>query len=121
MGLLPFYFDHLQPTLKGHMKQKHTQPTKRTKRRKLNRRHSKLVLKLRSWGNFIDEAFELESLLAKKPARLHVEFVGSGEIPADSALLMRSILLKRSHRTRVVTNARSSLQGATALVWLLGD
>jgi hypothetical protein len=63
----------------------------------------------------------LESLLARKPARLHVEFVGSGEIPADSALLMRSILLKRSPRTRVVTNARSSLQGATVLVWLLGD
>ncbi len=98
--------------MKGHMKSKRTNTTKR---------HSKLLLKLRSWGNYIDEAYQLESLLAKKPARLQIEFVGSGEIPADSALLMRSMILKRSSKTRIVTNARSSLQGATALIWLLGD
>lgn len=93
----------------------------KSKRTKGAKRHSKLLLKLKSWGNYIDEAYKLESLLAKKPARLQIEFVGSGEIPADSALLMRSMLLKRSPRTRIVTNARSSLQGATALIWLLGD
>jgi len=93
----------------------------KTKRTKTTKRHSKLLLKLRSWGNYIDEAYQLESLLTKKPARLLIEFVGSGEIPADSALLMRSILLKRSPQTRIVTNARSSLQGATSLIWLLGD
>ena len=98
--------------MKGRMK---------TKRTKTTKRHSKLLLKLRSWGNYIDEAYQLESLLAKKPARLQIEFVGSGEIPADSALLMRSMLLKRSPKTRITTNARSSLQGATALLWLLGD
>src|SRR5258707_6116847 len=98
--------------MKGLMKSKHSKGAKR---------HSKLLLKLRSWGNYIDEAYQLESLLAKKPARLQIEFVGSGEIPADSALLMRSMLLKRSPRTRIVTNARSSLQGATLLIWLLGD
>ena len=98
--------------MKGRMK------SKRTKRA---RRHSKLLLKLRSWGNYIDEAYQLESMLARKPARLQIEFVGSGEIPPDSALLMRSMLLKRSPQTRIVTNARSSLQGATLLVWLLGD
>src|SRR5437764_10206675 len=101
--------------MKGYMK------AKQTKRRKQTKRHSKLLLKLRSWGSYIDEAYQLESLLAKKPARLQIEFVGSGEIPADSALLMRSIILKRSPQTRIVTNARSSLQGATALIWLLGD
>src|SRR5712671_4688890 len=101
--------------MKGRMK------SKRTKRSKGAKRHSKLLLKLRSWGNYIDEAYQLESLLAKKPARLQIEFVGSGEIPADSALLMRSMLLKRSPQTRVVTHARSSLQGATLLIWLLGD
>jgi hypothetical protein len=98
--------------MKGHMK---------TKRTKMTKRHSRLLLKLRSWGGYIDEAYQLESLLAKRPARLQIEFVGSGEIPADSALLMRSIILKRSPQTRIVTNARSSLQGATSLVWLLGD
>jgi len=98
--------------MKGNMK---------TKRTKATRRNSKLLLKLRTWGRYIDEAYQLESLLAKKPARLQIEFVGSGEIPPDSALLMRSMLLKRAPRTRLVTNARSSLQGATLLVWLLGD
>src|SRR5262245_54300378 len=94
------------------MKTKHTRTTKR---------HSKLLLKLRPWGSCIDEAYQLESMLAKKPARLQIEFVGSGEIPADSALLMRSMILKRSPQTYLVTNARSSLQGTTALIWLLGD
>src|SRR5262245_66051434 len=93
----------------------------KTLRTKTTKRHSKLLLKLRSWGGYIDEAYELESLLAKKPARLQIEFVGSGEIPADSALLMRSMILKRSPRTRIVTNARSGLRGATLLIWLLGD
>jgi hypothetical protein len=98
--------------MKGHMK---------TKRNKSAKRHSKLILKLSSWGNYIDEVYQLESMLNKKPARLQIEFVGSGEIPPDSALLMRSMLLKRSPHTRIVTNARSSLQGATLLIWLLGD
>ena len=98
--------------MKGHMKSKRTKSTKR---------YSKLLIKLRSWGNYIDEAYQLESMLAKRPARLQIEFVGSGEIPPDSALLMRSMLLKRSPQTRIVTNARSSLQGATSLIWLLAD
>ena len=101
--------------MKGRMK------SKRTKRARSVKRPSKLVLKLRSWGNYIDEAFQLETILARKPARLQIEFVGPGEIPADSALLMRSMILKRSEQTRIVTNARSSLQGATVLIWLLGD
>ena len=98
--------------MKGHMKTKRTKKTKR---------HCKLLLKLRSWGSYIEEAYQLESLLAKKPACLQIEFVGSGEIPADSALLMRSMILKRSPKTHIITNARSSLQGATALIWLLGE
>jgi hypothetical protein len=98
--------------MKGHMK---------TKRTKSTRRHSKLLLKLSSWGNYIDEAYQLESMLAKEPARLQIDFVGSGEIPADSALLMRSMILKRSPQTHIVTHARSSLQGASLLIWLLGD
>ncbi len=93
----------------------------KAKRTKSTRRQSRLLLKLRSWGGYIDEAYQLEKLLARKPSRLLIEFVGSGEIPPDSALLMRSMILKRSPRTRIITNARSSLQGATALIWLLGD
>jgi len=50
-----------------------------------------------------------------------LELIGEAEIPADTALLYRSILLARSPETRLITNARSSLQGGSALVWLLGD
>ena len=89
-------------------------------KRMKTRRHSKLMIKLR-WGSYIDEAYQLESMLARRPAQLQIELVGPGEIPADTALLMRSMILKRSPRTRIVTNARSSLLGATALIWLLGD
>jgi len=112
-GFRPQIFHlNLNSAVKGVMKTKRTRTTKR---------HSKLMFKLRSWGNYIEETYRLESLLAKKPARLEIEFVGSGEIPADSVLLMRSMILKRSPRTRIVTNTRSSLQGATSLLWLLGD
>ena len=79
--------------MKGHMKAKR-------KCTKTAKRHSKLLLKLRSWGSYIEEAYLLEKLLARKPSSLQIEFVGSGEIPADSALLMRSMILKRSPRTR---------------------
>src|SRR5262249_34491488 len=103
--------------MKGLMKSKRTKHN----RRHSKQRQSKLLLKLRSWGDYIDEAYELESLLAKKPAQLKIEFVGCGEIPADSVLLMRSMILKRSPKIRITTNARSSLQGATVLIWLLGD
>lgn len=90
--------------MKGHMKAKQTKRT---------RHHSKLLLKLKSWGNYIGEAYQLESLLAKKHLRLQIEFVGSGEVPGNAALVMRSMILKRSPQTRIVTNARSSLQPAT--------
>jgi hypothetical protein len=85
------------------------------------RRHPRLLLKLCSWENYLDEAYQLETMLAKKPARLEIEFVGRGGIPPDSALLMRSMLLQRSPQTHLITNARSSLQGGAVLVWLLGD
>lgn len=79
------------------------------------------MLKLRYWGNYINEAYQLQTMLGKKPKQIQIEFVGSGEIPADSALLMRSMILKRSERTRIITTARSGLLHATVLVWLLGD
>jgi hypothetical protein len=86
-----------------------------------NKRRSKLILELISYGSYVDETRQLETILARKPARLQIEFVGSGEMPSDMALLMRSMILKRSTRTHLITNARSSLQGAVVLVWLLGD
>jgi hypothetical protein len=80
-------------------------------------------LKLPDYGGsyYIKKALKLESLLARKPKVLLIEMIGDGEIPADTALLIRSILIKRSPETKLVTNARSSLQGGSVLVWLLGD
>ena len=80
-------------------------------------------LKLPSYGGcyYTKKALKLEAALAEKPKVLRLEMIGGGEIPADTALLFRSILMKRWHGTQLVTNARSSLQGGSVLVWLLGD
>ena len=83
--------------------------------------HFRLRLPTYGGSYFIKKALKLESALASKPKVLCLEMIGEGEIPADTALLIRSILMKRSPGTQVVTNARSSLQGGSVLVWLLGD
>ena len=87
------------------------------------RRVCKFQLRLPSYGAFyyLDRIAKLETALARKPRVLRLDMLGNGEIPADTALLIRSILMKRSPQTKLVTNARSSLQGGSVLVWLLGD
>ena len=84
---------------------------------------SRFQLGISPYGNFyyIERIRKLEAALARKPRVLRIDMVGIGEIPADSVLLIRSILMNRSPKTRLITNARSSLQGASVLVWLLGD
>ena len=80
-------------------------------------------LKLPAYGDsyFTKRALKLEAALARKPKVLRLEMIGEGEIPADTALLLRSILMNRSPGTELLTYARSSLQGGSVLVWLLGD
>src|ERR1051325_5140820 len=78
-------------------------------------------VEVRSWGNYVERIADLERALAKKPRTLRIELVGAGEIPADVALRFRAALMERSPRTRIVTNAQSSLQGGSVLLWLLGD
>ena len=92
----------------------------KTKTKKNMRRFS---LKIFAYGNcyYIERIAQLERALAKKPRALQLDMIGVGEIPADTALLVRSILLSRSPDTQIITNARSSLQGGSVLVWLLGD
>lgn len=63
----------------------------------------------------------LESVLKRKPRKLRLDIMGAGEIPADAALSIRFALMKRSGKTRLITNARSTLQGGSVLIWLLGD
>jgi len=70
---------------------------------------------------FIKRALKLEALLLEQPKALQLELIGADEIPADTALLFRSILLSRAPGTELVTNARSSLQNGAVLLWLLGD
>jgi hypothetical protein len=90
---------------------------------RINGRVCQFKLKLASYANsyYIKRALKLETVLARKPRVLRIEMIGEGEIPADTALLIRSILLNRSPRTTLVTNARSSLQDGSVLVWLMGD
>jgi hypothetical protein len=78
------------------------------------------ILSYRS-SDYIDQVAGLEELLAGKPRAVQINLVGTGEIPADLALLIRSVLMSRSPKTQVITRARSSLQGGSVLVWLLGD
>jgi hypothetical protein len=78
-------------------------------------------VEVRSWGNYAERIAELERALAKKPRVLRIEIVGTGEIPADAALRFRTALMERSPRTRITTNAHSSLQGGSVLLWLLGE
>lgn len=90
-----------------------------TKKSRKGRRRFRL--EVRSWGNYVEQLAELKRLLAKKPRTLQIEIVGTGEISADSALRFRAALMERSSRTRLLTNAQSTVQGGTALLWLLGD
>ena len=80
-------------------------------------------LKLPAYGGlyYLKKALKLEAALARKPKVIRIEMLGEGEIPADTALLILSILMKRSSQTKLVTHARSSLQGASVLVWLQGE
>jgi hypothetical protein len=80
-------------------------------------------LQILSYGisYYIERIEHLEKLLRRKPRAVQVDLIGVGEIPADSALLIRSVLMGRSPKTQLITNARSSLQGGSVLVWLLGD
>jgi hypothetical protein len=78
-------------------------------------------VEVQSWGNYVERIAELERTLAKRPRVLQLEIIGAGEIPADAALRFRAALMERSPKTRIVTNARSSLQGGSVLLWLLGD
>ena len=72
-------------------------------------------------GYYIDRVVELEKALARRPRVLQLDLIGLGDMPGDSALLIRSVLLARAPRTRLITHARSSLKGGAVLVWLLGD
>ena len=80
-------------------------------------------LRVLRYGGFYytDRIAELAAKLAKRPRSVQIDMVGAGEIPADAALQIRAVLMDRSPKTRIITNAHSSLQGGSVLVWLLGD
>jgi hypothetical protein len=80
-------------------------------------------LNLLHYGNsyYIERVTALEEAVAKRPRQLQIDLLGEGEVPADWALLIRSILGQRSPKTQIITNARSSLKNGSVLVWLLGD
>ena len=90
---------------------------------KTKREVHRFPLSLLHYGNsyYIERIAALERALARKPRQLQIDMLGEGEIPADWALLIRSILKQHVAQTQVITNARSSLQNGSVLVWLLGD
>ena len=90
---------------------------------KTKREVLRFPLNLLHYGNsyYIERIAALEEALAKRPRQLQIDMLGEGEVPADWALLIRSILGQRSPKTQIITNARSSLQNGSVLVWLQGD
>src|ERR1700744_2676702 len=80
-------------------------------------------LKILGYGNsyYIEKVAELEKALAKNPRHFQIDMIGGGEIPADMALLIRSVLNQHATKTQLITNARSSLQNGSVLVWLSGE
>ena len=81
----------------------------------------RLLFKIRFFCDYAEQIGQLEKALARKPEKLQLDIIGSGELSPDTALLIRSVLLGRSPKTHLITNARSSLQGGAVLVWLMGD
>lgn len=81
------------------------------------------TLNLLHYGNtyYLERVAELEQVLAGKPRLLQLDLIGEGEISAEWAMLIQELLLARSSKTRLLTNARSSLKNGSVLVWLLGD
>lgn len=70
---------------------------------------------------YLSRIYRLEEILAEQPEQLQIDIVGECAIPADTALLIRSVLNERSPKTLLITHARSSISGGSALIWLLGD
>src|SRR5215212_4285793 len=90
---------------------------------RIRQRLCRFELQVMAYGNryYIERVAKLESALARKPRVLQIDLIGVGEILADFALIFRSTLMKRSSKTRIITNACSSLQGGSVLVWLMGE
>ena len=70
---------------------------------------------------YLTRLIRLEETLAEEPELFQIDILGECAIPADTALLIRSILSQRSPRTQLITNARSSICGGSVLIWLQGD
>ena len=96
----------------------------RTTRKKSQKGPRGFQIHIQGYGGntyLLERVAKLEKALARRPRKFQIDLIGRGEIPADWALLIRSILLRRAARTKLITNARSSLQGGSVLVWLMGD
>ncbi len=71
--------------------------------------------------SYIEQAGQIERALARRPAKLQLDLIGTDDMPGDIALVICEILRKGSATTHLITNARSSLRGPSVLVWLMGE
>ncbi|HEY5912792.1 MAG TPA: hypothetical protein VJA21_19500 [Verrucomicrobiae bacterium] len=53
----------------------------------------RLLFKIRFFCDYADQIGQLEKALARKPEKLQLDIIGSGELSPDTALLMRSVLV----------------------------
>jgi hypothetical protein len=56
----------------------------------------RLLFKIRFLCDYAEQIGQLEKALARKPEKLQLDIIESGELPPDTTLLMRSVLVSRS-------------------------
>ena len=81
-------------------------------------RKLQLTISWRNDSEYLEWLAKLERILRQQPRAVQIDFLGTGEISPDTALLIRAALIARSSETRVITNARSSIQGSAVMIWL---
>ncbi len=72
----------------------------------------RLLFKIRFFCDYAEQIGQLEKALARKPEKLQLDIIGSGELSPDTALLVRSVLLGRSPKTHLTPTRASAFKVA---------
>jgi len=63
------------------------------------KRLRRLLLKIAYFSCYTDQIGQLEKALARKPEKLQLDIIGSGELLFDMVFLFRLVLMNRSSKT----------------------